>query len=130
MFKYLWLKYVAGVDLNVHCARCLVGWYSKRIQPDLQDRSDIVLDEHQTEYFYLCGVSSPYRWERNFHLAFRYKAGNTLRIMENGIEIVIEDAERIQIVKLDKYDHPKGSIGAYNTCRNWQFANMIASEFK
>lgn len=129
LFKYLWLKYVTGVNLDVHCARCLVGPYSKRISPNLQEQHDVALSEFDGKYYYLCGVSSPYRWERNFHLAFRYKQGETLRVNENGIEIEIENAERVPIVKWSSYEHPKGVNSAYNTCRNWQFANIIAGDF-
>lgn len=129
LFKYLWLKYVTGVNLNVHCARCLEGFYSKEVSPNLGVKKHISLDEHEASYFYLCGVSSPYKWENNYHLAFRYKEGERVEVNENGIYIVIEDAERIPIVKQDFYVHPKGSFREYNTCRNWQFANMIAGEF-
>lgn len=130
LFKYLWLKYVTGVNLDVHCARCLEGWYSQKISPSLGSKEMLRLDEHEGRYFYLCGVSSPYRWENNFHLAFRYKRGEQLEVNENGISIVIQDAERIPIVKQEFYVHPKGNLREYNTCRNWQFANMIAGELK
>lgn len=129
LFRFVWLKYVTGVNTNVHCARCLLGYYSERISPTLERLTDIRLSERDCKYYYLCGVSSPYRWEENFHIAFRFKPGATLRVNELGIELEIENAERIPIVKLEKYNHPKGKLGAYTTCRNWQFAMMIASEF-
>lgn len=129
-FRYLWLKYVTGVNLDRHCARCLKGYYSDQISPRVSTRLDILLDEYQAEYFYLCGVSSPYRWENNFHLAFRYKAGSTIDVNEKGIHVKIVDAEKIDIVRRDTYDHPMGDKPEYYSCRNWQFAQQISGEFK
>jgi hypothetical protein len=57
-FRYLWLKYITGVSLDRHCARCLRGYYSDQVSPRVLSRTDILLDEYQAKYFYLCGVSS------------------------------------------------------------------------
>lgn len=128
-FKYLWMKYVTGVNLNVHCARCLEGTYSKRLDNKGPIALPLPLDEVEAKYFYICGVSSPYKWENNFHLAFRYKKGSIIAGQENGIQIVIEDAEYINIEKKAHYQHENGILRTYYTCRNWQFANQIADEF-
>lgn len=128
-FRYLWLKYITGVSLDRHCARCFRGYYSDQISARVLSRTDILLDEYQAKYFYLCGVSSPYRWEDNFHLAFRSKPGASIDVNEKGIRVKIADAERIDIVRRETYDHPMGEKPEYYTCRNWQFAQMIAGEF-
>ena len=131
-FKYSWLKYVNDIDLSVHCAKCLIGEYSLKINNQIQSESDIVLDEEISQYYYLCGVSLPYRWSNNFHLAFRFKAGSSISANRNGIEIIIENAEEIKIDShsIKKVNHFNSVIKAYFTCRNWQFANQIYLEDK
>ena len=124
-FRYLWLKHVTGVDLSVHCARCLLGEYDNRISADTRHASGLVLPN--APFHYLCGVSSPYVWARNFHLAFREKEGYIVEVARHGIRIVIEDAEEVpfgesDIDPLDPYAHLK----AYRTCRNWQFAHKVS----
>ncbi len=130
-FRYLWLKYVVGVSLGVHCARCLKGEYSQHINKDLKQSRDFSLDEAPALAYYLCGVASPYSWEKNFHLAFRYKKGSRIRIAEHGISVKIEDAERIDIlpVDLDKINSPHKDNKRYVTCRNWQFAHQFKELF-
>lgn len=131
-FKFLWLKYVKGFDLSKHCARCLLGEYSK-IFPfgftkgiELKNRP---IDEYEAEYYYLCGVTHPYRWNNNLHIAFRAKRGETLEYNDGKTYIKIENAERIAIVSRESYLlHEKGINPAYYTCRNWQFAYQITNE--
>lgn len=130
-FRYLWLKYVEGANLEEHCAKSLIGEYSQKIKHTTKQDSEIVLDENVSPYYYLCGVSSPYKWLNNFHLAFRYKADSMIEISENGITIKIRDAE---IIKIESYmmrerNHPNIIKREFFTCRNWVFANMIAEEF-
>ncbi len=128
---YLWLKYVKGVDLRVHCAKCLLGVYSKRVDPKMTEAQDIPLDEDSAQIFYLCGVSRPYNWMKNFHLAFREKEGATIEYESNGIHIILENAERIEFSEEDiAPDDPHRSKKVYRTCRNWQFAHKIAPEFQ
>lgn len=126
-FKYLWLKYVTDVRLDVHCAKCLVGEYSKMLYPKLSQILHLSLNEHNAKWYYLCGVSSPYRWENNFHLAFRYAKGKTFAVRRNGIYINILDAEEI-IIRPTTGPQPYIAMKPYNTCRNWQFACMVANQ--
>lgn len=125
-FKYLWLKYVTGVDLSVHCARCLKGAYSNKVGTKVTEGKDIPLDEAEAKAYYLCGVTMPFNWSKNFHLAFVEEEGSLLEVSENGIDIVIENARRIDIVPdyINPYD-PNAHKKAYSTCRNWQFAYMF-----
>ena len=119
-FRYMWLKYVTGFDLSVHCANCLIGNYSKKIP--IKDNA-VLLDEFEAKYYYLCGVSIPYKWEDNLHVAFRYKEGGRIQYDDGHTMVVISDAEAIEIKALNSYDlHPKGKFKTYNTCRNWRFA--------
>tara|TARA_R110000822_G_scaffold306967_1_gene433592 strand:+ start:2117 stop:2542 length:426 start_codon:yes stop_codon:yes gene_type:complete len=121
-FKYLWLKYVDGYDLENHCAKSLVGNYSKKIHNKLNNSSNLVLNEFNSRIYYLCGVSAPFNYYNNFHLAFKYSEGNFISIKENGVSIKITNAERIDIKKQDIYNHKKGENKQFYTCRNWQFA--------
>lgn len=124
-YKYLWLKYVTGFDLNVHCAKCLLGEYSKKINVKLFEEDlikNIDLDEHNSKYIYLCGVTKPYIWENNLHLALEHCEGSTVVFDECGAHAIIEDAKRIEIKPRIYYKHPNGRLQNYNTCRNWIFA--------
>lgn len=126
-FRYLWLKYVRGVDLNVHCADCLVGDYSERIGPTLGlEAENLSLDEYPGEIFYLCGVSKPYNWENNLHLACRRVPGEELLFEEHGVSLVMKNAQRINFEAFDarnKSPSPNRTRPEFNTCRNWIFAN-------
>lgn len=125
-FRYLWLKYVTGFDLKVHCARCLTGKYSTHFGPDVKRAVGIRLNEAPARYFYLCGVTQPYRWKDNLHVAFRYKEGSVLQYDDGKTGIVIENAERIDIEALPDYSlEPHGAEREYHTCRNWRFAYQM-----
>lgn len=123
-FRYLWLKTVRDVDLNQHCAKCLIGQYDSRIGVTVREAHDIEL---QDQVYYLCGVAKPFNWARNFHLAFRPCPGSTVKYQSNGITVEIEDAERLPISQdyLDIH-HPKAHLKAYYTCRNYQFAHWFS----
>ncbi len=130
-WRYFWMKYVERVNLNVHCARCLVGEYGLLNRMKLNGRYQDRLDDHKTKYFYICGVHSSFIWAKNFHCAFKFKKGSIIDINENGVQLRILDAERILIRPIDRENStsPHKDNPAYYTCRNWQFANMIAGEF-
>lgn len=125
-FKYLWLKYINGIDLTNHCAKCLLGTYSKKISNTTTEAAEIELDESDAIVYYLCGVSMPYNWHKNFHLAFKEKEGSSVKVNYNGIEIEIGNAERIIFSKedIDPTD-PNAEKAVYATCRNWQFAHHL-----
>jgi hypothetical protein len=122
-FKYLWLKTVERVDLTQHCARCLIGQYDKRINANVTDLEDIPLEN---SVYYLCGDSAPYVWANNFHLAFKPCKGKQVVYENNGIRVVINDAERIEFDENDiDFTLVKSRISSFKTCRNWQFANKF-----
>lgn len=70
-FMYIWLKSVDDVDLTKHCAKCLIGEYNESINKHTRVNNNIQLDNEKI--YYLCGVSKPYVWDNNFHLAFKKK---------------------------------------------------------
>ena len=63
-FKWLFAKYVRGVNDRHHCTNCIRGVYSKRFSKhnaELVPGSRIVLDEvlaHMYQAIYICGVST------------------------------------------------------------------------
>lgn len=126
-FRYLWLKYVSGIDLDVHCAECLLGDYSELVGPSLGlEGHDLTLDEYQGDIFYLCGVSKPYNWERNFHLAFKLAPAEEFTVEEHGVFLTVANAQRINFEAFDarhKSTSPNRTKPVFNTCRNWIFAN-------
>ncbi len=124
-FRYLWLKSVTGIDLSVHCAKCLLGQYDERISNTITELRDLELAP--APYYYFCGVSMPYKWSNNFHLAFREKPGAVLEVNRLGVHIILHNAEEIRFGWQDvPADAPHRHNKAYYTCRNWQFAHWLA----
>lgn len=124
-FMYIWLKNVNNVNLNQHCAKSLIGDYSPYINKNVKEISNLELEDN---IYYLCGVSKPYNWFNNFHLAFKYSEGTSFTYENNGISVEIENAIQLPISKdyID-YSLPKAHLKSYNTCRNWWFANYFKS---
>ncbi len=116
-FRYFWIKYVKGTDLSKCCAKSLIGEYSKF---KYYKNIDFTLNEHEFEYLYICGVSTPYVYDNNLHIALKYKRGSDVVINEKGVSMTIRNTERIEIK-----EH-KGHKFSY--CRNWRFAKMINNE--
>lgn len=124
-FRYLWLKRVDGVDLSQHCARCLLGPYDRHIKGGVTEAHDLELGDG---VYYLCGVSSSFKYELNYHLAVVPCAGSTVVDDHNGVHVVIEDARRVSFGPEDiNADDPHCSVKALCTCRNWQFAHHYAA---
>ena len=127
-FKYLWLQYITGINLEQHCKKSFRGKTSNYVYNEMNGfvAENIVLDKKDVEYYYLCGVTTHYVWENNFHLAFKKKEGNIIDIEENCIKVKILNAERIIFSEedIDK-TQPHADEELYNTCRNWQFAHWL-----
>lgn len=122
-FRYLWLKTVDRVLLSCHCAKCLVGEYDKNINNNVKHIENLKLDN---KVYYLCGVASPYKWENNFHLAFKPQEGSFINYSSNGITIQIKDA--IQLPISEKYidiSNKRACEKPFYSCRNWQFAHYF-----
>jgi hypothetical protein len=122
-FQYFWGKYVNDFNIKVHCANCLIGHYSSIIKKDC-NLIDSELNEFPFKYFYICGVAKPYRWQNNFHLAVKESKGHNVYSNENGVEVWIEDAERIEIQHLE-YPEVYEKNKPFSTCRNWQFGYQM-----
>lgn len=122
-FMYFWLKSVKDVDLSKHCAKCLIGEYSDEVNAAQEYVENIILEDG---VYYLCGVSKPYNWNKNFHLAFKCAEGKSIQYSNNGVEVIIENAEALPIspeyIDPDDVNYRKKE---YSTCRNWQFAHFF-----
>lgn len=127
-FKYLWLKSVRDVNLMEHCAKCLCGDYVNQVSSRTKQLENIALHER---VYYLCGVSLPYVWENNFHLAFMESRGDCVECSRLGVSCIIINAKELPITAeaIDN-THPKARFKSYNTCRNWQFANWFDANLK
>jgi hypothetical protein len=120
-YRYVWLKYVDGFDLSQHCAKCLRGTYEKRVNRDTFSYRDIELPP--SPYYYFCTV---YQYDTNIHLAFVEAEGETITIEDDRYSVVIENARQIHFdASRINYALPGARLKAFNTCRNWQFANWI-----
>lgn len=131
-FRYFWLKYVTGVNLNVHCAGCLKGEYSSKIhKPEktslVETWSNCVLDEHDSQIFYLCGVTKKFDWWNNFHLAFQRMPGAVFTFDIHGVSGEISNAKQLEIDISSMYHvNNKNLVNEkFNSCRNWRFANYL-----
>lgn len=124
-YRHLWLKYVRDVNLRVHCARCLVGEYDTRFKGYLTSVNDLVLREAPA--YYLCGVAHDRVWRHNLHIAFVHAAGHEIVADDEFCRIRIVNARRLEISPrfIDR-TMPESRKKEYWTCRNWQFANMLA----
>lgn len=126
-YKYLWLRYINGVDLTQHCARTFIGRYDERFHGFLSDIRNVELQE--ARWYYLCGVDSHGQWARNLHLAFVASAGSEINLDNSLIECRIVNARQIHFDNsyID-WSLPQAKKKEFNTCRNWWFSNMIARE--
>ena len=134
VLRYLWLQYIEGVDLDQHCKKSFVGTTSQRIATRLiqgvdhsLEFSSVLLDEGPARAYYLCGVSDPYVYTNNVHLAFVSAPGESFDFESGPITARFLDARRLPITTSDiDSSHPHASDPAYATCRNWQFAWSLA----
>ncbi len=82
------------------------------------------------QYYYFCAVDENFVWKNNIHIPFREKKGSEIKINNEFVDCHIMDAELLPIS--DKYidwSLPQSKDRYFNTCRNWQFANMIKNSF-
>ena len=125
-WSFIWLMYVNDVNLKKRCKPCLIGYTGQKINKRTRHEKNLALDESEAKYYYLCGGSLPYKWEDNFHLAWKEKEGESFEYSFNGITIKLKNAE---MVEFSEEDIPEAQEFAdrpeYYTCRNWQFANKI-----
>jgi hypothetical protein len=118
--------YVTAVDLTEHCMSCLIGQPSRRIDRLAAEQTH-QLDEHPAPLaYYLCGVTQPYSWSENAHLAFRVAPGEYWHgpALVPGLVVTLQNALPIPGWGPDSIpaEAPHAGEYFYRTCRNWQFA--------
>lgn len=131
-YQYVWLKGIVGVDLTKHCAKCLIGKYSKQIDKYSMTYRDIVLQDIASPFYYLCGVKSGYNYDDNLHIAFRYKKDSIIDINIHDFEIKIMNAEQMEFNE-DDINHKiyhDSVLSEYRKCRNYQFAHWLYKYIK
>ena len=125
--RYIWLKHVTGVNLDAHCARCLLGEYDSRVSARQSHYDDIgIVTKPNVKAHYLCAVDCSYT--HHVHVAFRPKDGAEIRISNEDVDLLIEGAELLPI-SADSIPNndPHAGERAFSTCRNWQFAHWLNS---
>lgn len=121
-FRYFWLKRVTGFDPKQHCARCLRGSYFEEVSTKLPVNRAIHIEADPGEVLYLCGVSAPYRWERNFHLALIVEHGARVgSTAYTGDVIGIEGADYLPFDDAEARRRFPDRGEAFLSCRNFQF---------
>ncbi|MDX3205156.1 hypothetical protein [Streptomyces scabiei] len=130
-YRYLWLKYVTGIDLTQHCARSLHGRYSRQVNQDLTEAT-ITLDEFPTPTcWYLCGVTTdPSRWAENPHLAFEAAPGCVEQLEVQHLSVTLTGARTIAGWGANSIpaDAAHAADRTYVSCRNWQFAHHLHAQ--
>ena len=115
-FRYFWIKYVRGFDPRNHCARCLVGDFSRALKyREIRDLERVTLDEYPAPWIYICGVTP--RWEWNLHVAGHFENNANSEHRDDRVTVVVENLRRIQITSEGNPPAPR----EFATCRNWQF---------
>jgi len=127
-WRYFWAKTVTGFDASIHCMQCLIGDRIEGISPKLLTKGGKVGKRFKTgTMLYICGVSYPYIWDRNFHMPVRVKRGASSRARTyTGAIVTVEGAERIAFNDHAALAHFGQKGPRFLTCRNFQFA---AQEF-
>lgn len=125
-FRYLWLKEVKAFNPEFHCAMSLVGSYNKSFSPKMPANTEIEADYPEGALLYFCGVTTPYKWNDNFHLAGSVKSGESLSITTHlGDELIVKGLELIYFDdKAARRNHPNLSA-KFLTCRNFQFGSQV-----
>jgi hypothetical protein len=130
-FTFIWMMYISNVYLSEHCKAGLGGITSKHFHNNMEELTNLRLDESEMgKAYYICGVSKNFVWKKNFHCAFVYDENEEIDIDENGIKLHIKNAKRIEITPNDiipGYPHSKERL--YKTCRNWQFSFTFMKMF-
>ena len=91
-YRYVWLKYVTGVNLKEHCAKCLIGRYDNRVKAGISKYNDLVLQK--SPFYYFCTVNG---YEKNIHIAFKEEQGSVIEIDNQYCRCTILNARRIDI---------------------------------
>lgn len=124
--RYLWMKYVREFKQTEHCAKCLLGPYSRFLPYGRQAENAQYsgeLTEHESKFIYLCAVTP--KWETNVHIAMKvnpYKRTPILHECE-FLTAAFIGVEEVKIIKPSIEEAPEfwKLPQEFATCRNFQF---------
>ena len=142
-FKWLWAKYVRGVDEARHCTNAIKGPYSKRfskLNPNLG--AHIIFDEQPLNSFtaiYICGVAGlgyakHLNYPHNVHLALAPAPGEYDAWSFEGWEVTVRNGRVVPIPSERELPIRCRVLGPeFTTCRIFRWAvcrgsHMVASE--
>jgi hypothetical protein len=131
-FKWLWAKYVRGVNLTHHCTNSLKGPYSKKFSKlNVEFNSEGIVTFDECSHFkaiYICGVSvngysKKLNYPDNLHLVLVPEAGRREVFKFLNWEFEVTNAKLSSIIGEDELapeykDLPK----EYTTCRIFRWA--------
>lgn len=121
-FRYMWLKDVHGFNPLTHCAASLIGTYMKGVGSTMDANFPLALP-HLAEghAYYLCGVSAPYNWKNNFHLAFTDGHDTIEAPLWTGAKFVLTNVKRLDFDDSKALACYPDRNKTFLTCRNFQF---------
>jgi hypothetical protein len=134
-FKWLWAKYVQGVNDRYHCTNCIRGPYSRRFSknsPNFCPGIPVLMDELQPGQYkaiYICGVATAgYTKGRNYihnvHVAIAPLAGNRESWSFENWKMEITNGRLLRIPgSVDEIPTQYRSLPPeYTTCRIFRWA--------
>jgi hypothetical protein len=131
-FKWLWAKYVNGVNLKYHCTNSLKGNYSKKfskLNESFSDLGEIIFDEFSDfKAIYICGVSAvgyPQKtnYPLNLHLVLIPSPGATVNYKFLNWSFEINNARISEIISENELAQEyKVLEPAFTTCRIFRWA--------
>jgi hypothetical protein len=131
-FKWLWAKYVQGVNLSHHCTNSLKGPYSKKfskLSATFDNDNIIQFDEFNNfKAIYICGVSThkytkKENYPYNLHLVLKPQIGNFETWTFLNWEFEITNATVSKIIDIhDLSEEFKVLPEEFTTCRIFRWA--------
>lgn len=127
--NFFWLRKIKSCRIDACCIGCFKADKDSRVYNKTKYKKYALLDIEVEESkgilaYYLCGISAGSKYENNTHVAFIPSPGNTIRINNKQIGLVITDAKEIPFQKY-RPNPPGEYTEEQRKCRNWIFANYV-----
>lgn len=127
-WRFFWARVVTGVaSWDEHCIGCLKADRVKEVSKEMDASKELEIEVPDVGAFlYICGGSSPYILENNFHLVVRPGNGLVRRSAYNGEVVSVSGALRYLFDDRAARALFPDRGPEFLTCRNFQF---VAQEF-